>query len=370
MLPGRRMTRPDQFLIRMALFMVAVAAVAGVLHDPLIRAFMANPALNGMILAVFLIGAGNLVAQVVQLRPEVEWIESFRRREPGLTQPRPPVMLAPMAAMLREKQGKVTLSSVALRGILDSIAARLDESREIARYITGLLVFLGLLGTFWGLLETVSGVSGAIRNLKAEAGADAGALFNQLRTGLEAPLAGMGIAFSSSLLGLAGSLVTGFLDILAGQAQSRFYMELEDWLAGLTRVGTAGAGGGELDSTVPAYVSSLLEQTADSLDGLQRTIREGEESRQAVNAALMTLSERLGVLTERMRNDSQSLSRVVDFQRDLRPFLERLAAEKTLGGGDEINAATAHLRNIELLLARLIEEQRERIEAAPPASEG
>ncbi len=349
------MTRPKRFLTRMLLFLVIVGAVVAVLSGAIIRAFMTNPVLNGLILGVLLLGIAYVFRQVLQLRPEVEWIETLRRSEPGLSVQRQPVLLAPMAGMLRERKGKISLSAVALRSILDSVQTRLDESRDISRYMVGLLIFLGLLGTFWGLLETIGSIGQTINSLTIGSD-DFASVFTELKAGLEKPLEGMGTAFSSSLFGLAGSLVLGFLDLQASQAQNRFYMDLEEWLSSLTRL--AGAGPvGDADQSVPAYVQALLEQTAESLDNLQRVMARGEDSRAGSNAALLQLTERLTMLSDQMRSEQDLLVKLVEGQMELKPVLQRLAAEREAGGLDQ--ASRNHLRNIDVYVTRLLEEATE-----------
>jgi hypothetical protein len=224
-----KLSSPRIFLIRMLVFVILVGLVGFVLHKQIEVAFMANPGLNALILADEATGIILSCRQGLRVYPEIAWVNNFRLADPGLAVDRPPVLLAPMAAILGSRVGRMAMSSQLMRGILDSIATRLDEARDISRYMTGLLVFLGLLGTFWGLIETVSSVGGVIQGLKASG--DAGSMFDSLRDGLAAPLSGMGISFSSSLFGLAGSLVLGFLDLQSSQAQNRFYTELEDWLS-------------------------------------------------------------------------------------------------------------------------------------------
>ena len=213
----------------MAVFVVLAGFLALILYRAIWTAFLANPGLNGVIIGVLLIGILLAFRQVIRLFREVRWVNTFRMAEPGLMPPEPPVLLMPMATILANRQGRAGVSTATLRSILDSVGMRLDEARDIGRYLTGLLVFLGLLGTFWGLLDTVSSVGRVITSMKS--GSDAALMFEDLKGGLAAPLAGMGISFSSSLFGLAGSLVLGFLDLQAGQAQNRFYNELEDWLS-------------------------------------------------------------------------------------------------------------------------------------------
>src|SRR5216684_1201819 len=210
-----KVSSPRIFLVRMLVFLVLGALVVVVLHKEIWKAFFFNPGLNALIVGVL------AFRQVIRLFPEIAWVNGFRLADPGLAIERPPVLLAPMAAILGDRVGRMAMSSPTMRGIMDSIATRLDEARDMLRYMTGLLVFLGLLGTFWGLIETVGSVGEVIKSLKV--GGDAGQLFEALKEGLAQPLGGMGISFSSSLFGLAGSLILGFLDLQTSQAQNRFY---------------------------------------------------------------------------------------------------------------------------------------------------
>jgi molybdenum-dependent DNA-binding transcriptional regulator ModE len=241
-LPYRTLTPPGVFLIRMLIFLTLVTFLAAILHDQLVSSFFNNPGLNGLILGVLVLGIIYAFRQVIRLYPEIRWVNAFRIADPGLAISHQPVLLAPMSAMLRDRTGTLSLSTASLRSIMDSIGSRLDEARDTGRYLVGLLVFLGLLGTFWGLLETIQSVGGAIDSLNTNA-ADNVTLFSDLKAGLSAPLKGMGTAFSSSLLGLAGSLVLGFLELQASHAHNRFYNELEEWLSGITELtpGTSGS---------------------------------------------------------------------------------------------------------------------------------
>ncbi len=348
------MTGPQRFLVRMAGFLAAVLLIAGALFIPLERAFSANPALNGLILGVLVVGIVYSFRQVLILRPEVQWIETFRRNEPGLSVQAPPRLLGPMATMMADRTGPMTLSTLSMRSLLDGIESRLDESRDISRYMIGLLIFLGLLGTFWGLLETVAAVGGAISGLSVEGG-DFATQFDSLRRGLEAPLSGMATAFSSSLFGLGGSLVLGFLDLQGGQAQNRFYNDLEEWLSSVTRL-SSGAVIAEGDHSVPAYVQALLEQTAESLNNLQRTLAATEDSRSVSNATLLSLTEKLATLTDQMRSEQDLLVKLIEGQMEMRPVLQRLAdaAEKPTAVLDL--ASQTHLRNLDVYVTRLLEE--------------
>ena len=352
------MSRPQRYLTRMIAFIVIVAIVIGALFEPVVSAFMANPALNGLIVGVLILGIVYMFRHVVILYPEVSWIETYRRGEPGLSIQRAPVLLAPIATMLQESQGRVSLSAMSMRYMLDSISSRLDESREISRYLIGLLIFLGLLGTFWGLLETISSVGGVIGSLTLQ-GSDFISQFDSLKKGLEAPLKGMGTAFSSSLFGLAGSLVLGFLDLQAAQAQRSFYNDLEEWLSSLTRL-TSGRGLGDGEQSVPAYVNALLERTADSLGDLQRTLVRTEENRNQQNASTLEFADRLATLADQMRTEQdlmvKLMVKLVETQMEIRPVLQRLAdsGDRNEGGFDQ--ASRTHLRNLDVSVRRFIEE--------------
>lgn len=348
------MTRPQRYLIRMVLFLVAVIAAAFLLLGQLQDAFFANAALNGLILGVLMIGVINNFRQVVMLNPEVRWIEEFKSDRVSSSQT-PPRLLGPMAAMLGEReQGQFTLSALSTRSVLDGIASRLEESRDLSRYNIGLLIFLGLLGTFWGLLGTVGSIGNVIAGLNVGTGGDLGAVFSELKIGLQAPIDGMGTAFSSSLFGLAGSLVLGFLDLQTGQSQNRFYTDLEDWLAGQTRL-SSGALSGDGDQSVPAYVQALLEQTADSLDKLQRTMTRSEESKSAANTQFMELTSKLGALTDTMHTEQMLMQKLAEGQLTQKALLENFVTSANAGGGMD-DASKGHLRNIDAYAQRMVEE--------------
>jgi hypothetical protein len=230
----KTLTPPGVFLVRMLVFLTLVAFLAAILHEQLMVSLMTNPGLNGLIIGVLFIGIIYSFRQVIRLYPEIRFVNAFRISDPGLASDHQPVLLAPMATMLRDRTGALSLSTVSMRTIMDSIGSRLDEARDTGRYMVGLLVFLGLLGTFWGLLETIQSVGGAISAL--DTSGETVAVFDELKSGLAAPLKGMGTAFSSSLLGLSGSLIVGFLELQASHAHSRFYNDLEEWLSGITEL--------------------------------------------------------------------------------------------------------------------------------------
>jgi hypothetical protein len=313
-----RLASPRIFLVRMLVFLILCGLIGFVLQRQILNAFNANPWLNGLILLVLLIGIILSFARVIRLFPEVRWVNSFRRADPGLAVAKAPTLLAPMAAILSgDRTGRVAISAQTMRAFLDSVATRLDEARDIARYLTGLLVFLGLLGTFWGLIETVGSVGGIINNLNV--GGDADSVFNALKQGLAAPLGGMGISFSSSLFGLAGSLILGFLDLQTSQAQNRFYLNLEDWLATTVQETGAVGGGGPL----PASVTEAVER-------LRLSINEAGSGK-ATTAAMANLAEAIQGLVQHMRAEQQMIRDWADAQAklnsDIRRFMEILSRE-------------------------------------------
>jgi hypothetical protein len=322
-----KLSSPRIFLVRMLVFLILCGLLAFILYKQIFEAFMANPGLNGLILGVLLIGILLSFRQVLRLFREVHWVNSFRLADPGIAVQRPPVLLAPMAAILGDRVGRMAISSQTMRGILDSIAMRLDEARDLSRYLTGLLIFLGLLGTFWGLIETVGSVGRVLENLKP--GGDAASMFEGLKEGLAAPLSGMGISFSSSLFGLAGSLVLGFLDLQTSQAQNRFYTDLEDWLSTtVTDLGAQTAVPGEPASMSPAIAGELK----GAMDKLREAVAETGGNR-AATAAMANLAEAIQGLVQHMRNEQQMIRDWADAQaeqhQDIKRVLEALARERT-----------------------------------------
>jgi hypothetical protein len=316
-----KLSSPRIFLVRMMVFLVLCALVVVILYKQIAVAFLSNVGLNTVIIFVLIIGIMLTFRQVIRLFPEVNWVNGFRLADPGLAVERPPVLLAPMASILGDRMGRMAISSTMMRGILDSIATRLDEARDISRYMTGLLVFLGLLGTFWGLIVTVGSVGGVINTLKV--GGDAQSTFDSLREGLAAPLSGMGISFSSSLFGLAGSLVLGFLDLQSSQAQNRFYIDLEDWLSTTVRDLGAGAEAGAAAGAAPGDMRVAI-------DRLKEVMAEGGSNR-AATTAMANLAEAIQGLVHHMRTEQQMIRDWVDSQaeqhREVRRLLEILVRE-------------------------------------------
>lgn len=348
------MSRPTTQLLWMVVGLVAAAGVVFLLWQPIVAAFLHNPALNTGILLVLLVGTIFVFYQVLRLTTDISWAESFQRggHAGSFAQPR---LLAPLAAMVKDKQhNRLTLSATSLRSVLDGIQTRLDEHREISRYLITLLILLGLLGTFWGLLSTINAVTAAITGLDLT-GSDPAALFDDLKNSLEGPLAGMGTAFSASLFGLSGSLLLGYLDLQAGQAHNRFFGEVEDWLSGQTKLSSGGALM-EGDQPVPAYIQALLEQTAESLDNLQRTISRTEADRLTASNNFKVLADHMIALTDQLRAQQQVVQRLMETQTDMRSVIAKLADVAQHGGfGIDPNSRT-HLRNIDALLARMADD--------------
>src|SRR5215210_681221 len=316
----RALTPPRIYLVRMGVFLVLAGFLVFILYRPIWAAFLANPGLNGLILGVLLIGIVLAIRQVVRLFREVRWVNELGGLSDDEGPVSQPVLLAPMAALIGNRASRAGLSVMTTRSLLDSIAARLDENRELVRYLAGLLVFLGLLGTFWGLIDTVGSVGKVIQSMRT--GAEAGALFDELKSGLAAPLSGMGLSFSASLFGLAGSLVLGFLDLQAGQAQSRFYTDLEDWLA----TATTDALGAD-----PLMRSGSYPELAVALNKLTAAVAEGTGGR-AATQAMANLAEGIQGLVQHMRAEQQMIRDWVEAQaareKELKQILDRLGRER------------------------------------------
>jgi hypothetical protein len=323
-----KLASPQVYLWRMTIFLIIAAFIALILYRQIYSAFLANPGLNSVIIAVLFIGIVLAFRQIFRLFPEIRWVNTFRIAEPGVEVERPPVLLAPMATLLGDRIGRMAISTQTMRSILDSIQMRLDEDRDMGRYLTSLLIFLGLLGTFWGLLQTVSSVAGAIQSLDVSS-SNTGVIFEDLKEGLAGPLQGMGVAFSSSLFGLAGSLILGFLDLQAGQGQSMFYNDLEDWLSTVTDLDpelleSRGAG------------ATTAEDLRVAIERLSRTIQdgrggavEGTGSTQRATTAMANLAEGIQGLVQHMRSEQQVVRSWVETQseqqREVHALLETIA---------------------------------------------
>ncbi|MCE8520315.1 biopolymer transporter ExbB [Ruegeria pomeroyi] len=339
---------------RQILMMLIVIGLSGfgvfVAMPRVLPVFQANPYLNGFILLVFLIGVLACFWQVVQLIGSVRWIEEFaagHEREDT----RPPSMLAPLASLLRSRAARMQISSSSTRSILDSVAERIEEEREITRYITNVLIYLGLLGTFFGLATTIPAVVDTIRSLNPQEGEEGLAVFNRLMTGLEAQLGGMGTAFGSSLLGLAGSLIVGLLELFTGHGQNRFYRELEEWLSTITRVGfSSGEEGHSESGAIAGVVDTMVEQ----MDALHAMFATSEEGRAEVNGKLGALVDTIAEMNQRQAETEDvtaALDRVAAGQEALLDFLREQGAHDGLDAESRMR-----LRSIDVQMLRILEE--------------
>ena len=309
-----RLSSPRIFLVRITVFLILVGFIVLILYQKIGTAFAANPGLNGLIFFVLFVGIVYGIRNVARLFREVRWVNALPRGEAAVA--KPPILLAPMATLLGDRPPTSAMSTITLRVILDSIGTRLDEAREVSRYLTGLLIFLGLLGTFWGLIETVGSLGGVLKSMQA--GGDAGAMFDDLKSNLAAPLAGMSVSFTSSLFGLSGSLILGFLDLQAGQAQNRFYTELEDTLTAQAAVEPIepGASGGVPD------LRAALEKLSGGAD---------PSHQRASSAAMANLADGIQALVQHMRAEQQQIRDWVEAQAEqngeIKSLLRRLASE-------------------------------------------
>jgi len=314
---------PAVYLVKIVIFLILVALVGAILFNNIVSFFWANPFINSMIFLALFVGIFLSFRQLFRLFPEVKWVNSLQ--DGNSTQVRPPVLLAPVAGILRERIGEAIITPSSMRSILDSVGNRLDEAKDTSRYLTGLLVFLGLMGTFYGLLETVSSVAGVINTLDVTS-ADSAALFANLKEGLAAPLAGMGTAFSSSLFGLAGSLILGFLDLQTSQAQNAFYTDLEDWMTSMT----------ELDHPVTAMqANSMGVAAADVQAMIERigTTMQSQNSSQNAIRAMAELARGIDGLVKHIRTEQEDLRNYITEQsetnRRLRALIEAMLNEDT-----------------------------------------
>ncbi len=351
----KNFSRPIRALAWMLGFLAVVGALALVLAPQLGEAFAANIGFNSVILAVLAVGIGVNLRQVIRLQREVNWMDAFRRSDPERPVKVKPVLLASMARVLASRErGKFHLTPMSMRSILDSVQIRLEEQRDLSRYIIGLLIFLGLLGTFWGLLITIRSIGDIIGGLSV--GADVVAMFEALKVDLRQPLTGMATAFSTSLFGLAGSLTVGFLDLQSGHAQNRFYNELEEWLSGMARLPSGLSVEGE--TSVPAYVQALLEQTAESLDRMQVAIGESERERRAGTEQLAELNTHLSKLGDMMARESRDLSALAEAQGELRSVLRQLATRPD-SGEQTAETLRSELRLLSRTIAAAMNERRD-----------
>lgn len=336
------MTKVWKYLLRSLLFLAVIAFVVYFLNNKLLGAFFANPALNGVILTVFIVGVLGNFLSINMLNPEIKWLNDFLSKHPKFADKKNPKLLSPVARMLREhqKNSKPYLSTTSMNSLLDIVGSRLDVYREKMQYFTGILIFLGLLGTFWGLLISVSSIHDIIKNLNTGSGDDLDLLlaFESLKQDLTQPLKGMGTAFSSSLLGLSGSLILGYLNTELNNAQNHFYTQIEDKLSGLTRI--AGSLNdiktGNDDPYNPQifnYLQALLEQNSEAMNRLERIVERSEESNTKSIENIELLANKLTDISEQTEKKIELMEKTVKNYNELAPVLETISKEASKGIG-------------------------------------
>jgi hypothetical protein len=358
--PAPRFTQPVSQIVTMLLVAGLTAAGAWLAMPSVAPVFLTNPLLNGFIGGVFLIGVLSTFWQVFQLIGSVRWIEGFAAQRPGQDLPRPPQLLVPLAALLRDRGARVQISASSSRSILDSVGTRIDEAREITRYLGTLLIFLGLLGTFYGLATTVPAVVETIRSLNAGPGESPLDVFARLMAGLEGQLGGMGTAFSSSLLGLSGSLVVGLLELFAGHGQNRFYRELEEWLSSITKLGLAGADGDGAGAA--GDVAGVLDRMAAQMEALETIFLQSEQGRAALDDRIATLAAAVERIADGMAAQdgrmADALARFAGSQDRMAAAIEAATAGPATEPAEAASEAEQRmrLRSIDVQLLRILEE--------------
>jgi hypothetical protein len=350
-------SQPIRQIVLMIIALVLVGAGVVFLYGQISAVFASNPYLNGAILGIFGIGLLACFWQVALLIAAVSWLEGFAIDRPGHEFVNPPRLLVSLAAILRDRRARSSISTSSSRAILDAVATRIDEMRDITRYITNLLVLVGLLGTFWGLSNVVPGIVETMRSLNLSGEESSISVFNDLMGGLNTQLEGMGTAFASSLLGLASSLVVGLLDLFASHGQNRFYRELEEWLSSIVRIVPEGDEGRAVHSGA-GYSADMLDRSADQIDALVQLARRSEEGRAESEARLSRLTEAVAKLAESGAAPEAPGAPVggPDLLRRLDRLAaaqERLAALAEEGAGPE---TAQRMRNIDLALGRVLEE--------------
>lgn len=343
------MTDPRSFLIRMISVLGIFILICGFLYEQIYISFMGNPILNGTIIATALIGVIYIFRQVLLLVPEVKWLSDVQRTRTLSKKNAKPVLLATVNVMLADQTNERQLSAQSLRSVLDGVAARLDEGREISRYMIGLLIFLGLLGTFWGLLQTIGAVGNVVDGLSST-NANLDRMMEQLRSGLDAPLSGMATAFSSSLFGLTGSLVLGFLDLQLGQAMGRFFNEVEDWLSSFARYNDVRGQETQPQASSGLMSEGLNEEGARALLQLARAIERSEKSRESTESQLDKLNIHLGLLSEQITDDKRIRDQLIL----LNSRLESLGSQIMNASREQQDALGTDLRSLATSIDRLI----------------
>ena len=350
-------SQPVRQISQMLVVLVLVGVGAWFIYPGLEPVFLANPFLNGMIAMVFVVGVIACFAQVFQLTRSVRWLEGFANDREIARSVAAPRLLAPLASLLRARGVNRQIGASSAQSILDSVATRIEEARDITRYLVSLLIFLGLLGTFYGLATTVPAVVETIRSLAPQEGEGGVDVFARLMSGLEAQLGGMGTAFSSSLLGLAGSLVVGLLELFASRGQNRFFRELEEWLSSITRIGFAGAEGDSVSDT--AALASAIDQIAEQMDAMRELFARSDAARAHIDEKLTEVATSVTALTRTLQHGDRTtdaLTRVAETQEALLDRLGDRYQEGQLGDSDGDAESRMRLRSIDVQLLRILEE--------------
>lgn len=340
------MSRPRLALASMVVFTLALIAVAVFLFEGLQRAFLANTELNAIIVVILASGIISAFTQMVRLSAASKWVEAKKsHRDTG---PLIPVLM-PLHAAFDQSGGLVPMSKPSLRAMLDGVYSRIDDARDVSRYLMNTLILLGLLGTFWGLLQTVSGIGTVLGGLSVGDG-DLQLVFERFKEGLQTPLVGMGISFSASLFGLASSLILGFFDLTTGRVQTRFCEDLEDWLSGVATTATAEVAPVAFSAAPARYQDALVQTLAEQLERLQRVFRQQEESREAERVSVRRLAEGVSALDDHIKSQQHLLSKLAEVQQQVSPILVTL--NERLGSSRQ-ETIEEHTRRIDVNLKEI-----------------
>ncbi len=346
-------TQPIRQIVTMLVACGLVGAGVWLIRKEVLQILQTNPWLNVFILGVFSLGILTCFWQVLILIQSVRWIEHFANDVPGTEYARAPRLLAPLAALLRSRESKQITSSNA-HSILDSVATRIDEARDITRYVTNLLIFLGLLGTFYGLATTIPAIVETIKSLAPKAGETGVEIFTKLMGGLQAQLGGMSTAFSSSLMGLAGSLVVGMLELFASHGQNRFYRELEEWVSSITRLGFAG--GGEGEGSDQGVLTQLLDHMAGQIEVLQTIYSQAEANRAQSEDKIGELAVAVRRLAKGMESEGGQVAALNRIAAGQDKVLAALTSSEGGAHGYTDAESRMRLRSIDVQLLRILEE--------------
>lgn len=339
------------YFAKNVLFLTLLAGLIGWLLNPLISVFKTNIPMNAVILGTLLVGICYTFYQLLLLRREQKWFLSFEQgqdRFPGVPQP---IILGSLSAFINGKEANLNLFN--RQSLLNSIDARLDELRSLNRYLIGLLIFLGLLGTFWGLSQTIGAIAGVVSGLDVGAN-DIKEAFEGLKAGLQSPLKGMGTAFSSSMFGLGSSLVLGFLDLQVGKASQRFYQWLEERMLMLSQQQT--------ESTIPshsgvAYSQGMMEQTAENLSAVVQALQYHHENRLNIIKNIQQLTDKLTNFVDVLGSQKRQLELIRQNNEQIQEMLKYMAAQSI--DNSKVQATQKlidHLASVDLNLAHLLEE--------------